>query len=118
MQWDGGDTPGESDLIVVAGAADQVTSKEKNALQAPTASVTTANAIDAPKSQPCWRNTNDAAQPLGPGVQLAMPQESADILGYHLFLDVEVDQTIPRMTQSTIIEIAVEREERWPVQLM
>src|SRR5262245_36947468 len=47
-----------------------------------------------------------------------MSQQSADILGYHLILDIEVDQAIPFMTQPTIIEIAVEREERWSVQLM
>ena len=47
-----------------------------------------------------------------------MAQESAEILGYCLFLNVEVDQTIPFMTQATIIEISVAREECWSVQLM
>jgi hypothetical protein len=73
--------------------------------------------MDAPKSQFCWRHPNDVAHPLGLGVQFTMAQEPAHILGYHLFLDVEVDQTISCMTQATIMEIAVEREEPWSVQL-
>ena len=47
-----------------------------------------------------------------------MPQEPADILSYHLFLDVEVDQAIPLVTQATIIKIVVEREKCRPVQFV
>ncbi len=47
-----------------------------------------------------------------------MPQEPLDVLGYHFFVDIEVDQAIPSVTQATIVEIAVEREKRWPVQPM
>ena len=47
-----------------------------------------------------------------------MSQEPTNILGDHLFLDIKVDQTIPFMTQATIVEIPVEREERNPVQRM
>jgi hypothetical protein len=74
--------------------------------------------MDAPKSQSCWKDPNNAAHPLGLCVQLTMPQEPADIIGYHLFLDIKVDQTISFMTQATIVEIAVEREECWSVHLV
>lgn len=47
-----------------------------------------------------------------------MPQESADILGYLVFLNIEVDQAVVFVAQAAGEEIAVEREERWPVQLM
>src|SRR6185437_1295980 len=74
--------------------------------------------MDAPKPQFCWRGPNDAAHSLGLCVQFTMPQEPADIVGYHLFLDIKVDQTIFFMTQATIVEVAVEREEGWSVPLM
>ena len=73
---------------------------------------------DSPKSQSGWGDPNDEAHPLGPSVQLPMPQEPKDILSYHLVLDSEVDQTVPFLAQATIIEIAVEREERWQAELM
>jgi hypothetical protein len=47
-----------------------------------------------------------------------VPQESEDVLGYHLFVDIEVDQTIPFMAQATIVEITIEGEKCRPVQLM
>ncbi len=47
-----------------------------------------------------------------------MPQKPADILGYHFFLDIEVNQTIPFMAPATIIEITIKREKRRSVQLM
>jgi hypothetical protein len=47
-----------------------------------------------------------------------MPQESADMIGHHCFLDIKVGQTISLVTQAPIVEIAVEREERRPVQLV
>src|SRR5258708_6637453 len=74
--------------------------------------------MNEPDGQSSWHDPNDAAHPLGLCVQLTMSQYPADIVRYHLFLDLEVDQTIPFMTQATIIEIAVEREERWSVQLV
>jgi len=47
-----------------------------------------------------------------------MSKKPADILGDQIFLDIEMDQTIPIVAQLTIIKVAVESEERWFVQLM
>ncbi len=47
-----------------------------------------------------------------------MSQESADILGCHVFLDIKVDQAVSGVTQTGIIEIAIEREKRRAAQLV
>ena len=47
-----------------------------------------------------------------------MPQEPTDKIGHSLFFDIKVDQTIPFMTQATVVEIAIERKECRSVQLM
>jgi hypothetical protein len=74
--------------------------------------------MDAPNSQFCWQNPNDAAHPLGLCIQFGMPQKPMDILGYRFAFHIQVDQTIPLMTQALIVEVAIECEERWSVQLM
>ena len=70
------------------------------------------------KWRSCRRWRDYAAHPLDLGIQLMMPQGAADILGYGFFLNVEVDQAISLVTQATIIEISVEREKCWSIQLM
>ena len=47
-----------------------------------------------------------------------MPQQPPNTGGDHLFLDIEVNQTISFMTHARVVEIPVKREERRPVQLM
>jgi hypothetical protein len=74
--------------------------------------------MDAPKSQACRKDFDYAAHALGLCVQLTMSQESADILGYPLFFDIQVDQAITLMTQVPTKEIDVEREKCWPLQFM
>jgi hypothetical protein len=74
--------------------------------------------MHAPNGQSRWQHPNHPAHPLGLCLHLAMPQEPADILGYHHFLHIEVDQTVPFMTQATVVEVGIERKKRWSVQLM
>ena len=47
-----------------------------------------------------------------------MSQEPADLLGCHVFFDVKVDQTVAGVTQTGIIGIAIEGEERRSAQLV
>lgn len=65
----------------------------------------------------CISNSRRVRQSAIP-VDIAVPQESADILDCHFFFNVEVNQTIPVMTQTVIMKVAVQREERRPVQLV
>lgn len=74
--------------------------------------------MDAPKYKSCWQRSNDAAHAFGFRVQIPVPQDKTDIIGRHLFLDIKVDYTIPLMAQATVVEIAIEREERRAVQLV
>jgi hypothetical protein len=74
--------------------------------------------VDAPETKPSRHDPNDAAHPIGLGLQLSMAQNPTDVFGCPIRLDIKVNQAISLMTQATIIEIAVEREECGPVQLM
>jgi hypothetical protein len=74
--------------------------------------------MNAPNSQSRGRSPNDSAHPLGFGIQRAMAKEPANKLRYLLLLDIEVNQTIPFMTQASIIEIGVERKKCWSGQLV
>jgi len=47
-----------------------------------------------------------------------MSQELTDVIGNQLFSDTQEDQAVPFMTQTTVIEVPIEREKGWPVQLM
>jgi len=63
---------------------------------------------------------DNLSEALCRGIELRMPQESADVarnLSF-VFRNVHVNQSIGRMTKRWFVEISVFREERWSLEAM
>jgi hypothetical protein len=74
--------------------------------------------MNAPNTQFRRRDSYDPTHPFCLGIEFAMSQEPTNVLRNRVFVDIKVDQTIPFVALTTIIEIAIEREKRRPVQVM
>ena len=71
----------------------------------------------APKSNACWKHTEDVPHPLPFRVHGRMTQKSPNVFCNIVFVNVQKDQTVLGMGQTTTIEIPIERKESRPIEL-
>lgn len=72
--------------------------------------------VKAPNRNPRVGGANHGSHPLGLCVQITMAQNAAHKNGGFRLPDIQVNQTVPGMTQVALIEIAVEGKQSRPTQ--
>jgi hypothetical protein len=84
-------------------------------LASPPQNVRFALLVNTPKRHASWRGSNNMAHSLGLRVQLRMTHEPNHKLADHVFLKVDLNESVFFVTQSAVIKITIERDKSWSV---